>query len=295
MKGKKLYGGLLLSVGLMTALVSGCTERDLLDRPSDGPLKVNIDWPEGADGQTVDVTGATIYLYGSDGQLFKVFNTSAEGMQERIPAGTYTVLVINSDNEHADCHDESSSSSCCVDADETEVAGILENVDRVYCTGMTGVTVNPGNAVTEITLQPVNVVKTITFNVDPNYLDGIASITLNMTGVVPGVHVMNGTYTSDPTGAVEADVTENPDGTYTATMTVFGWEGTNEVTAHVTYADGTPDDITIPIDITDELADLPDEGGSIDIVLELENGGEIRLTVTVAAWDDTGTGGGIVM
>ena len=75
MKGKKLYGGLLLSVGLMTALVSGCTERDLLDRPSDGPLKVNIDWPEGADGQTVDVTEATIYLYGSDGQLFKVFNT----------------------------------------------------------------------------------------------------------------------------------------------------------------------------------------------------------------------------
>lgn len=50
---------------------------------------------------------------------------------------------------------------------------------------------------------------------------------------------------------------------------------------------------TIPVDISDELDGLPEEGGTVDVTLELENGGSISLTVTVTPWR-TGTGGGIV-
>lgn len=287
----KYIKAILFSISLVLTLGS-CTERRLSIRPADGPLRINFVWPDGSDGTPVEVQGAHLWLYGSDGTLYAAEQTGAEGYEARVPADTYIAIVVNDGCENAGYHGEESSSSCCMAAeDDAAHAGYLMQVDRVYCTGIGDITVNRGNVATEVTMYPENVVKYITFDIDPNYLDDIEQMQISMTGVVPSVYTMTGAYTSEPSGSVLADTQEQTDGHFTGFMSVFGWDGSSTVTADIVF-EGGETGTTIPVDISDELDGLPEEGGTVDVTLELENGGSISLTVTVTPWR-TGTGGGI--
>ena len=50
----------------------------------------------------------------------------------------------------------------------------------------------------------------------------------------------------------------------------------------------------MPQDLSEQLGQLPDEGGTVDLTLLLPDGGEIALTVTVEAWE-SGSGSGTVI
>ena len=279
-------------LALMATAWGGCTERELSERPSDGPLKINLVWEEAEH----TVTGAQLWLYGSDGTLYQTVKTEAEGYEARVPADTYTVLAVNSDCINAACAHEEDAASCCMDA-EVLAAGsspLLAHVGHVYCTGLGGIEVKPGNIPTEVTLYPQNVVKHIQVDIDPNYLSGVASMVVNLTGVVPSVRVEDGADTQESTGYVQSEAVPDDTGHYDAQMSVFGWRGQNLISVTVVYEDGE-EETSLPQDITDALEGLPEEGGSISITVEMPDGSVLDLTATVSPWDDSGTGSGDVL
>lgn len=287
MKTKKIYKVWMAAAIVLAGIASGCTERELSMRPTDGPLHVSIEWP-------AEVNGAQLWFYDSEGNLYETVTCDADGYECRLPAGKYTVLVINRDAENTEHSGTEQEETCCVEAlYADESANILEQVDHVYCTGMGNVEIRPGNVPTEITLQPEDVVKHLSFHIDPNYIDRIESMEIHMTGVTPAVYVENGVAVQSEAGEVVSDVTEGSSG-YSAEMSVFGWQGENIITVTIRYNDGS-EEVTLPIDISEELANLPEEGGTIDLVLELPDGGEISVSVSVEGWDDSGTGSSTVI
>ena len=279
---------------LAAAALAGCTERKLSERPDDGPLIVNLVWPEETEAEGRAVTATDLYLYGSDGTLYKHIECGAERHEERVTADTYTILAVNADCTNAVCADEGDCDGCCMEAGEDSGhAGALLHVDKVYCTGTDSVTVKRGNIPTEVTLYPQNAVKYLHFNLDPGYISRIAGMEVRMTGAVPSVFLMDRADTGEPVRDIMATASEESDGTYSADMSVFGWRGENKLTATITYEDGTQEE-TETTDISDELGGLPEEGGEIDVTLTLPDGGEIELTVTVTPWEE-GTGSGDVI
>ena len=279
---------------LTAAALAGCTERKLSERPDDGPLIVNLVWPEETEAEGRAITGTDLYLYASDGTLYKHIECGTERHEERVPADTYIILAVNADCSNAACDEEGDCDECCMRAeDDTDNKGALLHVDKVYCTGTDSVIVKRGNIPTEVTLYPQNVVKYLHFNLDPGYITRIVGMEVRMSGAVPSVYLMDGEDTGDPVRDIMATATEQADGTYEADMSVFGWRGENILTATLTYDDGTQED-TETVDISDELGGLPDEGGEIDVTLTLPDGGEIELTVTVTPWQE-GTGSGDVI
>lgn len=277
-------GGLLLSV---TALV-GCAERELSERPADGVLKIDLVWP---DGQSV--AGGRIWLYGSNSLLFVAMECSAGGYEGRVPADTYTILAANSDCANADCEKPESWQEHCMKASIDTETNMLRHVGKVFCIGTADISVQRGNRAAEITLYPKNTVKKLHFRIAPEYIDDIAGMELRMTGVVPSVRLIDGCDAGEPTGEVTAAAESGADGLYSADMSVFGWRGENLVTATVRHTDGR-EETTVPQDLGEQLGQLPEEGGTVDLTLVLPDGGEIALTVTVEAWE-SGSGSGTVI
>lgn len=293
MKRKTIYNIIRMSFAvLLTAGIgSGCTERELSERPDDGPLKIRIVWP----GETAkEVSGGRLLLYRSDGALHKEIACGADGHECRVPADTYTILVVNADCANAGYMGHESAAACCLyaEAHPTEES-VVQHVRYVYSTGEGGIEVRPGNAASEVTLYPQNRVKHLHFDIDPDYVDDIAGMTLRMTGVVPSVRLADGSDAQGETRHVLANTSAADGGHYAADMSVFGWRGENIVTATVRYTDGS-EETTLPLDIGEELKALPAEGGTVNIVLALPDGGEITLTVTVKAWE-SGSGSGTVI
>lgn len=293
MKRKMIYNMIRMSFAvLLTAGIgNGCTERELSERPDDGPLKIRIVWPEEV---TEEVSGARLLLYRSDGSLHQEIACGTDGHECRVPADTYTILVVNADCTNAGCMEHESAAECCMcaDAHPTE-EGVVQHVQHVYSIGEESIEVRPGNTACEVTLYPQNRVKHLHFDIDPDYVDDIAGMTLRMTGVVPSVRLADGSDAQDETQHVLADASAAEDGRYAADMSVFGWRGENIVTATVRYTDGSAE-TTLPQDIGKQLAQLPEEGGTVNVTLALPDGGEIALTVTVKAWE-SGTGSGTVI
>lgn len=293
MKNEKLHISVWLAAGILLAgTTSGCTKRSLSQRPSDGPLKIEFVWPGETAAAKAVPTGAQVLLYGSDGSLFRTVQCSAEGHECRVPADTYTVLVVNSDRSNAVCDQEESHRDCCVvAADDPDNENAVRHVDNVYCIGEERVEVKPGNTTTTVTLYPQDVVKRIRFSIDPDYIDDIESLGLGMTGVVPSVCLKDCSDAQDGTKNIRAEAQpEGTTGLYTARMSVFGWRGRNIVTATIRHTDGS-EETTVPQDISSQLQALADDGGTVAVTLGLPDGGEIAVTATVESWG-TGNGSG---
>lgn len=293
MKRKTIYNMIRMSfaVLLTVGIGSGCTERELSERPDDGPLKIRIVWP----GETAkEVSGARLLLYRSDGALHKEIACGADGHECRVPADTYTILTVNADCANAGYMGHESAAACCMcaEAHPTE-EDVVQHVRHVYSTGEGGIEVRPGNAASEVTLYPQNRVKHLHFDINPDYVDNIAGMTLRMTGVVPSVRLADGSDAQGETRHVLANTSAADGGHYAADMSVFGWRGNNIVTVTIRHTDGHTV-TTEPMDISNDLAGLPGEGGTVNITLTLPDGGEIELSVTVDAWE-SGSGSGTVI
>lgn len=286
------YTGVLLAA---TALLSsGCVERQLSQRPFDGPLKVNLVWPEAVAGETVDVDGAVLYLYGSDGALYRKVECAPEGYEARVPADNYTILAVNSDCSGAAGQHEDDAALNSMRALPLEGnAEYLQHVADVFCIGISDVEVAKGNVVTEVTMCPENTVKYLTFEIDPDYVEAVASMRLKMTGVVPSVSLSDGNDAGEEARAVLAAAEALGDGNWSAFMSVFGWKGENVVSADVEYSDGREPQTSVGVDISDQLGALPEDGGVVEVTLEMPDGGEIAISISVDPWR-RGTGSGVV-
>ena len=158
------------------------------------------------------ITGTDLYLYASDGTLYKHIECGTERHEERVPADTYIILAVNADCSNAACDEEGDSDECCMQAeDDTDNKGALLHVDKVYCTGTDSVIVKRGNIPTEVTLYPQNVVKYLHFNLDPGYITRIVGMEVRMSGAVPSVYLMDGEDTGDPVRDIMATATEQGD------------------------------------------------------------------------------------
>lgn len=291
MKGNKLI--YMFVCAALAGALAGCTERDLMQRPDNGPLRVNFVWPEGVESSAIgDVTATQLWLYGSDGSLYEVVRAGRDSYEARVPADTYTLLAVNADAVNAAAVSTESASVCRMVASEID-AETLEHVDHVFCGSTTGVVVKPGNIETVATVYPKNAVRYLTFDIDPNYIDDLAGMDMRMTGVVPSVLVANGADAGEPLRSVIAEGQPVDGGHYAASMSVFGWRGQNVLSVIVEYVDGTTEE-TVPVDISDQLVSLPAEGGSVEVTLTLADGGEITVVATVTPWE-AGSGSGTVI
>lgn len=314
---RQTYPSIQIAALLLAAgLCAGCTERQLSERPSDGPLTIHLTWPEGA-----EVGSSRLWLYGSDGSLRYTLDASAAGYEGRVTADTYTILAANADGvQVTNAGTESATTNrLCAETEEEDGTSatsrnasvatrsattrtsatrdtgttLLRHVGNAYCTGMESVTVRAGNTSTEVTLNTVNTVRVVRFSLDPNYIGGIADMQVRVTGIVPSVRVMDGTDAGYPTGVVSATAFPDASGIYLADLSVFGWRGDNVVSVTVTYTDGSTED-TVPQDISGQLQALPAEGGTVSLTLTLPDGGEISLVLIVEAWKE-GSGGGTII
>lgn len=284
----------LLFAGVLF-FVFGCTERELVQRPADGPLKINIEWPDAILSATNhSVEGAILLMYDGNGELFQRVECGAEGYECRVPADNYTIVAVNSDYINSDIANHESCNACkMVAASHPVEEDAMQHVEHVYSTGMDNITVQNGNSVTEVTLYPENRVQYLTLNIDPNYIEAIDGLELSLTGIVPSVRAMDGSDANEETGKVISTAELQDNGNYSARMQVFGWRGENMLVADITYNDGREPQSSVPQEISDKLNELPDDGGNIDLLLELPDGGDIPLSITVEPWG-SGTGSGTV-
>lgn len=77
---------------LAAALLNGCVRRDLEQRPQNSRLEVTLNWADG-----ISPTGARIYLYDDHGALYQSIDCTSDGHKMEIPAGTYKMIVHNTD------------------------------------------------------------------------------------------------------------------------------------------------------------------------------------------------------
>lgn len=273
---------------LLVCLAGGCVERELTERPADGVLRVDFRWPE-----ECEPDGTQVFIHTPDGTLYTSQSCDAYSHEFRLPRGVYSIRSVNTGPVNADCTDAS-----VIRARTDPAKGTLLNVGNVCCTGADGITVEAGGEPTGIVLHHRNAVRTIRFELDTEEIGPFETMELRLTGIVPSVRVSDGSDAGEPEGAVETTVEVETDSRnvsatrHTASMSVFGWRGSNTLTATVHRADGTIED-ALPQEIGSLLDGLSDSGGTVYITLRMPDGGEIGVSVTVSSWQD-GTGSGSV-
>lgn len=273
-------------LALLVCLAGGCVERELTERPADGVLRVDFRWPE-----ECEPDGTQIFIHTPDGTLYTSQSCDAYSHEFRLPRGVYSIRSVNTGLINADCTDAS-----IIRARTDPAKGTLLNVGNVCCTGADGIPVEAGDEPTEIVLHHRNAVKTIRFELDTEEVGPFETMELRLSGIVPSVRVSDGSDAGEPEGSVETTVeTDSRDVSatrHTASVSVFGWRGSNTLTATVHRAGGTVE-TALPQEIGSLLDELSESGGTVRITLRMPDGGEIGVSVTVSSWQE-GTGSGTV-
>ena len=115
-----------------------------------------------------------------------------------------------------------------------------------------------------------------------------------MDGIIYSVKAFSGEAASMGTAVVRAEASrKDGEKDFSTTVSVFGFIDKNEVTADVTFSGGETV-TTLPSDITDDLAALPEEGGTVIVPLKFPDGGECNLTMVVRPWSWGGSGGAVI-
>lgn len=273
---------------LFVCLAGGCVERELTERPSDGVLRVDFRWPE-----ECEPDGTQIFIHTPDGTLYTSQSCDAYGHEFRLPRGVYSIRSVNTGLINADCTDAS-----IIRARTDPAKGTLLNVGNVCCTGADGIPVEAGGEPTGIVLHHRNAVRTIRFELDTEEVGPFETMELRLSGIVPSVRVSDGSDAGEPEESVETTVEVETDSRdvsatrHTASVSVFGWRGSNTLTATVHRADGTVEN-ALPQEIGSLLDELSESGGTVRITLRMPDGGEIGVSVTVSSWQE-GTGSGTV-
>lgn len=288
MKRMIAYAAILAATA---AAAAGCTRRTLDARPDGSPVRIILDW---RDNTPTDATG--FVFYNNDGSAPLYYGGNSNGFEGRLPAGTYSVAIFNTDAAGAKAEYGLGYSTDYFHAMERTraVPQYIGVIDNVFGCGIEELVVPKSHIGVESTATPVNYVKKVDFTIDPRNVQNIDFLTVCLSGVVYSVRITSGEQ-ADADATIVIDDTDYDAAAqrYKARVTVFGFSGTNETWVTVNYDDGNKED-TIPKDITQEIKDSGEAGIEINLDLQLESGEEIGMNVKVLPWDGSGTGSGIV-
>lgn len=264
-------------------LLSSCVERDLKEY-THGWLDLRVSWP--ADCATSE---AEVWLYGADGRLLSASRCASGGQRFELPAGEYGVVVMNGNPTHVAADGTEALHTHHIEALTREDGeGGLMSVGNVFACGTEHVRVEP-RVVRELTLHPENRVRMIHFVVKAvstrsGGSPGVKVRSIRMDGVLPWIYSLDGQADGAVLGAVTVTASPDASGGFTAQAGVLGWDDRQRVEMEVEDESGVYD--APPVDISHHLEDLPEEGGTITVTLDLpEERGRLLLTATVVPWN----------
>ena len=120
---------------------------------------------------------------------------------------------------------------------------------------------------------PQSYTRYITFILQSDALNNVSALSVDVDGIIYSVKAFSGEAASMGTAVVRAEASrKDGEKDFSTTVSVFGFIDKNEVTADVTFSGGETV-TTLPSDITDDLAALPEEGGTVIVPLKFPDGG----------------------
>ena len=291
MKSKtKLYT--VLSTILITLVLSGCTRRDLEMRPGKGYLKINLHWKQSA---TPEVT--TYYFYNSRGDEAIVAEGTSAGYEGWLPEESYHVVISNRGMTGASYQVNGSHEKDIVFAEEVvsrATPGYIGNVENVYGAGLEEIKVPASDIPLVVDAFPRTYVRYITFILQSDALENVSDLSVEVSGIIYAVNAFTGEWATTEASTIQSDIVQNQgEEDFSTMVSVFGFIGTNIITVKARFP-GEESITTLPSDITEELAALPDEGGTLVIPLQFPDGGKLEVTMKVHPWGWGGNGSGII-
>lgn len=283
---------IISSIVLIALLLFGCTRRDLEMRPDNGYLKINLHWNQAS---VPEVT--TYYFYNSRGDKAIVAEGSSSGFEGWLPSDTYYVIISNKEMSGASYQINGSNESDIVLAGEvTQRAAprYIGNVENVFGTWLEEIKIPASVVPVVVDAYPLTYVRYITFVLQSDALENAEAAQIDVSGIIYAVKAFSGEAATMESSTIRSDVSRISGKTdFTTTVSVFGFIGKNEIVAKVTFANGESV-TTIPQDISEELAALPEEGGTLIITLQFPDGNEINLSMVVHPWGWGGNGGAVI-
>lgn len=294
----------------------GCTKQDLDRRKNEGSVEIHLSW----EGDTPK--GSKFYFYPqgdvdlSEFTLENPVEASAEGWSGNLPAGTYRIIVHNSDAENVDMrfkdkYDQAEiyvlteseaaakakaarAGECICHPDNLMLAAAIDE----HAQGLLEVAYQKKVRVTATPTLRVKYLR-ILFKVD----DAIALSTGSLSGVSPSLHCASASCASASERINLTVVRSSESGyAYQADAKVLDLvkptNASHILTLNLTRPDGTPYSVTV--DLTAAVDDIfTEKGGSLpvndkdhpyNISIELKKIGN-DLKADVIGWTE-GTGGG---
>lgn len=280
------------SVVLMAMLLFGCTRRDLEMRPDNGYLKINLHWKQSS------VPGVTTYyFYNSRGEEAIVAEGTSSGFEGRLPADTYHVVISNREMSGASYQVNGSHENDIVLAGEVThraAPGYIGSVEKVFGTGLKDIVVPRSEIPVVVDAYPKSYTRYITFILQSDALDNVSALSVEVNGIIYSVKAFSGESSTTETSVIRSDASrKDGEKDFSTTVSVFGFIGKNNVTADVTFSGGETV-TTLPTDVSEDLAALPEEGGTVIVPLKFPNGGEFNLSLVVRPWGLGGSGGAVI-
>lgn len=287
------YNILILSALLVLHSLSGCTRRDLLEYSDKVPFKIILDW-----GTYAKPSATGYFFYDDKGNKPLYMEGTADGFEGTLPPGTYRIAIFNTDPFNASLQGRNNFDEDCFVANRLQsrnTADMIGSVRNVFGTGLTDVVIprHTDNPIVK-RAKPVELVRRVTYIIDLESISGIESMELFQGGaIIDKCIVSNKTLTGNAASLNGKATLDEEKNLFTSEVSAFGFVGPCELTANVTFEDGTTA-TSVPIDLTERLVNQPEEDITITIVLVLEDYGEIKVNVKVHGWKVGGTGGSII-
>lgn len=306
-----------------TALLSGCVKRELEMRPAppqEGTVEIAFTWPEGQERPV----GAHLRFYTEDGVLYREHSDLTDGYTGTLPAGSYLLILHNTDAEQVDYAAMERHSTAEVYAlassglKPTAPGESLREPHKVYGIGRhdqgENFTVTAGQTL-QMTVAAERLTREVQFYFKVSGLNAVQAIGGTLRGVSPSVSLCTGEcrpvsfvqpFDGTPYVPQNTQVRTKAGSElhhFSTMLEVFDLltrkespAGTNTIYVEVTSGEGTL--YPLRIDITQTLQELIENNQGtlpIEIALEVElqiNPVTAEISAKVTPWDQSGTGGG---
>lgn len=268
---------------LSAAAVTGCI-RDNDDCPTtkEGYVSISLEW-----GNVTPPEKTLFYFYGGqqDGPIIR--EGTSEGYQGMLPEGVYNVVISHAGMQGASYRINGSYY-------EDEVVAVqrtraVSNLSDIYGAGIEGVEVKR-DEISKHSVAPRNFVRKVTFNVPAQ--EGLNSVEIEIAGIVYSARAFDGKLYTLDSEKLRTPLTATADG-FSAEISVLGFLSPTVVRTWADF-DGHGTIESLPQDITDEIEQLGEQGGVIDLEITFPNGASINMGVEIQPWGPGQPGNGTV-
>ncbi|SEG05920.1 DUF5119 domain-containing protein [Parabacteroides chinchillae] len=281
------YGRWLQTLCLsLLVFVSSCTygDTDRYSAKGKGKVFISLDWK----GQALS-SKTRFYFYPSGSDTPVVCEGDGSGYEGVLPAGTYKMVMINSDFENIYLqtdkgYDQAYAHSLSASGEPVSLvtrAGepvLILPPGNFYGTGLADVQVD-GSLDKIYTVYPRKLVCSVLLDVKIKGSEEVSAIEGTLTGVSPSVHIPSGKASYNDLVAVPVPLSKQDGGHFRSEQTVFGLTpdidgemsaGQNKLVLDITLVDGNG--LKNELDITELINEAVsgDASGTVEATIELE-------------------------